>query len=465
MDDQQLAAIGTDQRRGAPPDHATVRRAVLASAMGNCIEWFDFGVFSAGVMTTIIGTVFFPHDGAGSATLKSFALLAAAFIARPFGGLFFGPLGDKLGRQRVLATTIILMSGSTFVIGVLPGYALIGVAAPLLLLLVRLVQGFSTGGEYGGAATFIAEYAPTGRRGLLGSFLEFGTLSGYILGSGLVLSVNLILGESLMHAWGWRIPFMLALPLGLVGLYVRTKLEDTPTFQEMVKSGKTATSPLKETIVHNWRMILNLIGIVLLLNVADYTLLTFMPSYLTDDLGIGDVTAQLITIGIEFAMLLVIAPLGMLSDRIGRKPLLLTASVGYILLSFPAVKLMQIHSPWTVAVGFAIMGALLVLILAVIGSTFPAMFPTQVRYGAFAIGYNISTSLFGGTSALVIGTLIKVFHTNYIPAFYLTLAGLVALVPILLIPETAGVPMKNIRSRRPRRRRDDPSGDTPYVAT
>ncbi|HEV7935885.1 MAG TPA: MFS transporter [Actinomadura sp.] len=444
----------TDEPKGNAPDQATVRRAVVASAMGNCIEWFDFGVFSAGVMTMIIGTVFFPEDSAGTATLKSFALIAAAFVARPFGGLFFGPLGDKIGRQRVLATTIILMSASTFVIGVLPNYASIGMAAPLLLLLVRLVQGFSTGGEYGGAATFIAEYAPTGKRGFYGSFLEFGTLSGYILGSGLVLTINLALGEANMHAWGWRIPFLLALPLGLVGLYVRTKLEDTPAFQEMEKAGEAAGSPLKETVTHNWRMILNLIAIVFLLNVADYTMLTFMPTYLTENLHIGDVTAQLMTIGIEFAMLLVIAPLGALSDRIGRKPLLLTACLGYIFLSFPSIKLMQIDNPLAVTAGFAIMGALLVLMLSVIGSTFPAMFPTQVRYGAFAIGYNISTSLFGGTCALVIGSLIRVFHTNYIPAFYLVLAGLVALVPILLIPETAGVPIRKIASARSRRSRN-----------
>src|SRR3569833_502258 len=173
-----------------------------------------------------------------------------------------------------------------------------------------------------------------------------------------------------------------------------------------------------------------------------------MPSYLTDDLGIGDVAAQLITIGVEFGMLLVIAPLGRLSDRVGRKPLLTTAAAGYVLLSFPAIKLMQLHNPVTVTAGFAIMGGLLVLMLAVIGSTFPAMFPTQVRYGAFAIGYNVSTSVFGGTSALVIGTLINVFHTNYIPAFYLVVAGLIALVPILLIPETAGVSIKNVATPR-----------------
>ncbi|MCP9953781.1 MFS transporter [Actinomadura madurae] len=425
-----------------------VHKAVIASAMGNCIEWFDFGVFSAGVMTAIIGTVFFPEGASGSASLRSFALIAAAFLARPFGGLFFGPLGDKLGRKRVLAATIILMSGSTFVIGILPGYGTIGIAAPLLLLAVRLVQGFSTGGEYGGAATMIAEYSPTHRRGFFGSYLELGTLSGYILGAGLVLAMDLALSEEAMNGWGWRVPFLIALPLGAVGLYVRTRIEDTPVFQHMEQEGKKAQSPLKETLARYWRMILMLIGIVFLLNVADYTLLTFMPSYLVDFLDMNDTTAQLITIGVEAAMIVVILPLGALSDRIGRRPLLITAAVGYLLLSWPAFALMQTHSAFGVAAGYAIVGGLLVLILAVIGATFPAMFPTRVRYGAFAIGYNISTSLFGGTAAVLIGSLIDVTGSNYIPAYYLMIAALVALVPILKIPETAGVPIEETGNER-----------------
>ncbi|TMQ90490.1 MFS transporter [Actinomadura soli] len=429
-------------------DLTAVHKAVVASAIGNCVEWFDFGVFSAGVMTAIIGTVFFPEDAGGSASLRSFALIAAAFLARPFGGMFFGPMGDKLGRKRVLATTIMLMSGSTFVIGILPGYGTIGIAAPLLLLLVRLIQGFSTGGEYGGAATMIAEYAPTRRRGFFGSFLEMGTLTGYILGAGLVLLMDLALTTEAMHNWGWRIPFLLSLPLGLVGLYVRTRIEDTPTFQRMEEAGKKAQSPLKETLEHYWRVILMLIGIVFLLNVADYTLLTFMPSYLVDFLEMNDTTAQLITIGVEAVMIMVIVPLGALSDRIGRKPLLITAAVGYIVLAWPAFALMQTGNPVGVALGYAMVGGLLVLILAVIAATFPAMFPTKVRYGAFAIGYNLSTSLFGGTAAVLVGSLIDVTGSNYVPAYYLMLAGLVALVPIIKIPETAGVPIEEAGERK-----------------
>jgi MHS family proline/betaine transporter-like MFS transporter len=422
-------------------DAGTVRKAVLASALGNAVEWFDFGVFSAGVITPIVGTVFFP-GGSENATLRSFALIAAAFLARPFGGLVFGPLGDRLGRRRVLALTIILMSGSTFVIGVLPGYATIGFAAPLLLLVVRLVQGFSTGGEYGGAATMIAEYAPTGRRGFYGSFLELGTLAGYVGGAGLVLLVNLIAGDETMHAWAWRVPFFAALPLGLVGLYVRTQIEDTPAFRRMERSGERLKSPLRETLVRYWPTIVMLVGIVFLLNVADYTLLTFMPSYLTDFLDVGPVTSQLVTIGVELCMIAVITPLGALSDRIGRRPLLRTAAVGFVVLSWPAFALMQTRSAAGVALGYAVIGGLLVLMLAVIGATFPAMFPTKVRYGAFAIGYNVSTSLFGGTAAVLVGSLIDATGSNYVPAYYLMLAGLVALVPLARIPETAGVPIE-----------------------
>ncbi|TDC62071.1 MFS transporter [Actinomadura sp. GC306] len=262
-----------------------------------------------------------------------------------------------------------------------------------------------------------------------------------MLGAGLVLGMDLLLSEEAMHGWGWRIPFLIALPLGLVGLYVRNRIEDTPSFRRMEEAGKKSQSPLKDTLTHYWRVILMLIGIVFLLNVADYTLLTFMPSYLVDYLDMNDETAQVTTIGVQAAMLTVILPLGALSDRIGRKPLLVTAAVGYILLAWPAFALMQTESPFGVAAGYLIIGGLLVLLLSVIAATFPAMFPTRVRYGAFAIGYNISTSLFGGTAAVLIGSLIDWTGSNYIPAFYIMLAACVALYPILKIPETAGVPI------------------------
>ncbi|MFF0148194.1 MHS family proline/betaine transporter-like MFS transporter [Amycolatopsis sulphurea] len=439
----------SETTKGRPDvDQRTVKRAVIASAMGNATEWYDYGVFTSGAISATIGTVFFP--GEGNAVLKSLALLAVGFIVRPFGGAFFGPLGDKLGRQKVLAITILLMSGCTFVVGVLPTYSggySMGIAAPIAILLLRLIQGFSTGGEYGGAATFIAEYAPTKRRGFFGSFLEMGTLAGYVLGNAVVLTVSLSLTTEQFDSWGWRIPFFIALPIGVVGLYLRSRLEDTPEFRRLEAVGeKPDKAPLRETLQHNWRMILNLIGIVLLVNIADYMLLTTMPTYFTDTLHIGDTTSNLIIIGVELVQFSILIPIGILSDRIGRKPLLLTAAIGFVVLSWPSIKLMQSGSLAWLVVGFLLVAVLLALMLAVIGSTFPAMFPTRVRYGSFAIGYNISTSLFGGTCGLVVTALIDKTGNADWPAYYLIVAALIALVPILRIPETAGVPIEQIDS-------------------
>ncbi|MHA6804077.1 MFS transporter [Salinifilum ghardaiensis] len=435
-----------ETERGSEVDQSTVRRAVMASAMGNAVEWYDYGVFTSGALTVAVGSQFFPGDE--NSVLKSLALVAAGFIVRPLGGVVFGPLGDKLGRQRVLAATILLMSGCTFLVGVLPTYAgpySFGIGASLMVLALRIVQGFSTGGEYGGAATFIAEYAPTARRGFFGSFLEFGTLSGYVLGNAVVLATVFSLDADSMASWGWRLPFLLALPLGLIGLYLRTKLEDTPEFHKLLeRDGNPQKAPLRETLVQHWRMILNLFGIVFLLSVADYMLLTTMPSYLQEHLDLDDTAAGGIIVFVEIVQILVIVPLGALSDRIGRKPLLITSALGFIFLSYPSLQAMQTGNIAFLLAGFLTMAFLLVLMLAVIGSTFPAMFPTRVRYGAFAIGYNISVSLFGGTCGALVEFLIQMTGDNDIPAYYLILAGVIGIIPILKIPETARVPLDSI---------------------
>jgi MFS transporter, MHS family, proline/betaine transporter len=435
---------GGNETTTGQPTNAMVNKAVVAAAMGNAVEWLDYGIFTSGAITGIVGTVFFPNGQ--DAVLKSLALVAVGFVVRPLGGLILGPLGDKLGRRRVLALTIILMSLSTFLVGVLPDYQTLGIAAPLLLLLLRLVQGFSTGGEYGGAATFISEYAPTESRGYFGSFLELGTLTGYVTGNCLVLTVSLAVGAEELHAWAWRVPFLLTLPLGIVGLYLRSQLEETPTFRLQTAQGMTPDKvPLKETLVtDNRARILNLMGIVFLLNIADYMLLTTMPSYFVEHLHVDENTSLLIVISAQLAQMALIAPLGAISDRIGRKPLLLAAAIGFLTLSYPAIQLMQSGTLVKLTIGFGLVAFLLVLMLSVIGSAFPAIFPTRVRYGSFAIGYNLSTSLFGGTCGVVTEALIQFTADRNWPAYYLMVAGAVAIVPILLIPETAQVPIDSI---------------------
>ncbi|HAY42404.1 MAG TPA: MFS transporter [Micrococcaceae bacterium] len=414
-----------------------VRKATAASAMGNMTEWFDYGVYAVAV--TYITAHFFPTEGG---TLMALATFALSFLVRPLGGLVWGPLGDKLGRKKILALTIIMMSLATFLIGVLPTYASIGVAAPVLLILLRMIQGFSTGGEYGGAATFMAEYAPDKKRGFFGSFLEFGTLGGFALGTAVMLFLQVILGEQAMMDFGWRIPFFLALPMGLIGLYLRSKLEDTPVFQEMEEAGETQEGgTLKQLVVDYWRPMLVMSGLVIALNVVNYTLLSYMPTYLETQIGLAP-SASLATILIgEVAMMAVIPFAGSLSDKVGRKPMWYTSVIGLFVFALPMFWLMGQSFLWAI-VGFAVLGLLYIPQLATITATFPAMFPSHVRFAGFAITYNVSTALFGGTAAIVNEAAIDASGFLLFPAVYMMIACVIGFIAIRFMPETAGASLR-----------------------
>lgn len=338
-----------------PP--AVVRKAVAASAIGNATEWFDYGIYAYGV--TYISAAIFPGD-AGTATLLALMTFAVSFLVRPLGGFVWGPLGDRLGRKRVLAITILMMAGATLCVGLVPTYASIGIWAPITLVVLRMIQGFSTGGEYGGAATFMAEYAPTRKRGFLGSFLEFGTLAGFSLGALLMLGCSLVLGENDMQAWGWRLPFLVAAPLGLVGIYLRTRLEDTPVFRELAEKGGTeeqATKAFRDLIVEYWRPILRLAGLVVALNVVNYTLLSYMPTYLENEIGLSTDSSLVVPIIGMLTMMVFLPFAGRLSDRVGRKPLWWFSLAGLFVAGLPMFMLMGTGMAGAV-IGFAVLGLL-----------------------------------------------------------------------------------------------------------
>lgn len=437
-----------EQARSVSSAESKYKKAVAAATIGNAIQWFDFGVF--GFLAILLRVQFFPGDDPVAGTQNVFVVFAASFLIRPLGGLFFGPLGDRIGRKRVLAVTILLMAGSTTAIGVLPTQNQAGVLAPVLLVVARMVQGFATGGEYAGAATFIAEYAPDKKRGLLGSWLEFGTLAGFAGGASLVTFLTLMLSDDDMHSWGWRIPFLVALPLGLVGLYLRLRLDETPTFQECVAAHDiSGRSPLRTVVTRHWRDMLLCFVLVVLLNIAYYTLLVYLPSsYLNRVLDISNEKALLMICGVLLVMMVVIVPLGSLSDRIGRKPLLLTSGFGFLLFSYPAFYLLSQDRVTMTLLGLAIIGFFLVCYLAVVGSTLPAIFSTGVRYTGFAISYNVSTSMFSGPAPVVIFFLVKQTGDVYMPAFYLMAAAAVSIIPMLLIKETAGQPLRGTEAAR-----------------
>ncbi|BBX50903.1 MFS transporter [Mycolicibacterium poriferae] len=422
----------------APP--GVLKKAIAASAIGNATEWFDYGLYAYGV--TYISAAIFPGDTT-EATLFALMTFAVSFLVRPLGGFVWGPLGDRLGRRQILAITIVLMASATFCVGLVPTYDMIGFWAPVLMIGLRMIQGFSTGGEYGGAATFMAEYAPPRRRGFMGSFLEFGTLAGFSAGALLMLGFSLVLNDDQMGSWGWRIPFLIAAPLGIVGIYLRTKLEDTPVFKELEEQGKEEEnigSEFKDLITRYWAPILKLGGLVVALNVVNYTLLSYMPTYLEQGIGLSTDMSLVVPIIGMLAMMVFVPFAGHLSDRVGRKPLWWVSLIGLFIMVVPMFMLMSTGVVGAI-IGFAVLGLLYVPQLATISAMFPAMFPTQVRFAGFAIAYNVSTSIFGGTAPAVNEWLVAESGNNLWPAFYMMIAVVVGAIALLKVPETTRCPI------------------------
>lgn len=426
-------------------DQGLLKRAVGAMALGNAMEWFDFGVYSYIAVT--LGQVFFPSSSPSAQLLATFGTFAAAFLVRPLGGMVFGPLGDRIGRQRVLAMTMIMMAVGTFAIGLIPSYDSIGLLAPVLLLVARLVQGFSTGGEYGGAATFIAEFSTDKRRGFMGSFLEFGTLIGYVMGAGVVALLTASLSHDALLSWGWRVPFLIAGPLGLIGLYIRMRLEETPAFKRQAEAREAQDKAVpkahfRRQLARHWRALLLCVGLVLIFNVTDYMALSYLPSYLSSTLHFDEAHGLVLILIVMVLMMPMTLATGRLSDAVGRKPVMLAGCVGLFALATPALLLIRTGETALVFGGLLILGALLSCFTGVMPSALPALFPTEIRYGALAIGFNVSVSLFGGTTPLAAAWLVDATGNLMMPAYYLMGAAVIGAISVLALPESARQPLK-----------------------
>jgi len=417
-----------------------LRRVVTGASIGNAVEWFDFAIY--GFLATFIAANFFPAGDDTAALLKTFAIFAAAFFMRPLGGFVFGPLGDKIGRQRVLALVILLMSGATVAIGLLPTYASIGVAAPLLLFVLRCLQGFSAGGEYGGGAVYLAEFASDRRRGLTITFMAWSGVVGFLLGSVTVTLLQALLPTAAMESYGWRIPFLIAGPLGVVGLYIRMRLSDTPQFAELAESQQVAKSPLREAVVTSWRPILMVVGLFIVFNVGYYVVFTFLQPYLITTLNFSKTQAFTSMTLATFTALVLILPLAALSDRIGRKPMLIAGSAAFSVFGYPLFALLNSGSLAAAIAAHCGLAAIESVYVAVAVSAGVELFATNVRYSGFSIGYNICVAGFGGTTPYLVTWLTAQTGNTMAPALYLIVAAVISLCTVLTIKETAGRPLR-----------------------
>lgn len=403
MSDSKSAASLSDSER-----YLALRRAAKASFIGNFIEWFDYA--SYGYLATVIGLVFFPEADKSVQLMSTFAVFAMSFILRPIGAIIWGAWGDRWGRRWALSWSILIMSGSTFFIGLLPTYSAIGVAGAVGLLVLRMIQGFSASGEYAGAGTFLAEYAPPSRRGIYTSLVPASTACGLLAGSLMVTGMFAVLSDSAMNTWGWRIPFLLAGPLGMIGRYIRVHLEDSPVYQEMLaempQEEKSASwsEPLRLLFREHLHDTLITFGVSCLNAVAFYMLLSYMPTYVHEELGFSQDTATLATSVMLVVYIGSIFFMGHMSDSFGRRRMLIAACVAFIVLTIPLFIVMtKVAGMLAVVILCQIVFAIILTANDGTLATFLAeSFPTNVRYSGFALSFNGANALLGGTTPFLV---------------------------------------------------------------
>ena len=415
------------------------RRAIVAGSVGNFIEWYEFGIY--GFLATILAAQFF-SDGEQTgieSLIATYASFAIAFFFRPVGAALFGRIGDRIGRKPTLILVLVLMSGATALIGILPTYASIGVAAPILLTLVRILQGLSAGGEFGGAVSVMTEFAPAGKRGFYGSWQSFTVALGLLGGAGTVALLSSLLSEADLAAWGWRIAFLLAIPLGAVALFLRLKLEETPEFQQATAkaaAGDTTTQAAQPVVragaAATAKAIILGIGRLMGWSAAGYTFLVVMPSYLQSSLNATFQQALISTVLANAGFAATILPAGWLSDKIGRRWVMLTGTGLIVVLALPLLNVLQNPDVGVGIHGLAVFvaGAIVGLIAGPGPAMLAEMFPTSVRYTCLGLSYSISNAVFSGSAGLIITSLIASTGDVDVPAYYVMATCLVSAIAI-----------------------------------
>jgi len=428
----------SDATAGRPAAQAdtTIARSALAATVGTTIEWYDFQVYGLAA-ALIFNAQFFPNFDPMAGTLLSLATFAVGFVARPIGAVIFGHMGDRLGRKSTLITTFMLTGIATVLVGCLPNYDSIGVLAPALLVLLRLLQGIGLGGEWGGAVLIMTESKAQTRRGLLGSLPQLGSPGGLVIATLVFAGTTAAMTKDQFATWGWRLPFLLSFILVVIGAFARISMPESSAFAEAKRTNAIATVPLVETLKTQWREVLLAAGLFLVTSGGFYVYVTFMVAYGSTNLGLP---RDLMLNGVlTFAIteLLIIVPVCAFSDRIGRRPVFILAAAFTILFAFPLFWLVNTKVTSLILLGMAIGGIANGVLFGIMGSFGPELFKTSVRYTGASLGYQLSAALGGGLTPLIATALVKWAGGSYWPApAWLAGLALISLIAALVAPET-----------------------------
>lgn len=411
------------------------RRAIVAGTVGNTMEWYDFAVYA--YLTPVISRLFFPGDDPVLAVLSTFAIFAVGFLMRPVGAVFFGWYADKIGRKQALVASVTLMGVATICLGLIPTYFQAGLVATVLLTVCRLAQGLSLGGEYGTSTSFLVEYAPQGKRGLYGSLAYFSSILGMGIGAIVVLLLNLFLSSEAMDGWGWRVAFLLSFPLLAFGTYVRVRIGETPEFKKSREASNGAKTPLSRIFRDHWRSMLNVVGVGLGFAISTYVVVSFILTFLQTTVGVEPTPAILTVVVTTLFGAALIPVFGWLSDKYGRKPVLVAACLACMVFPILGFFVVITGSLTAVVIGQLLMWIPVSIFGGVVPSAYAEMFPTDVRVSAFGIAYAIATAVFSGTAPFVATFLVEVTGNVVSPGWYITVAGFISLFFVVRLRETS----------------------------
>lgn len=418
----------------AGPAVAQHKRALVAACIGNFIEYFDFVVY--GYFASVIAPLFFPSDDPAASLLLTFAVFAISYASRPIGGLVFGHLGDKYGRRTPLAIAIMLIAGATTLIGLMPTYQQIGIAAPILLTVARLIQGISVGGEYGGATSFISEYAPRNRRGFYTGWQTFTIGLALLVGGGVASLITGTLSNEQLYSWGWRLPFLAGLPLGMIGLYLRLKLEETPHFEAAKAQSSVEKVPLFAGLRKEWRAILIGMGLISAPSACIYIYYIYSPTYLSKVLGFSLADAQRANLYSLIFYCALLPCFAYLSDIVGRKPLMLISALAVALVTYPAFHLLDAHNFNQTVLALCLMSLAFAPHSATALCAMSEIMPTSIRYTGLSLSLNIPVTLLGGTAPFLATYFVARTGNLLSPSWIVIGGALLTLIAVFAYKET-----------------------------